>query len=66
MGGHEPTIGRCKIGTRTHHVAGESPDMKTALHLIAILALSVLIGGCASRVGVGTENHPVGVGATVR
>ena len=40
--------------------------MKTALHLIAILALSVLIGGCASRVGVGTENHHVGVGATVR
>ena len=41
-------------------------SMKTTLHFLVILTLTVLIGGCASHVGVSTPHHHVGVGATVR
>ncbi|MGB8167904.1 MAG: hypothetical protein WCF18_10465 [Chthoniobacteraceae bacterium] len=40
--------------------------MKTILQLLMVLAFAILGGGCASRVGIATPHHHVGVGATVR
>ena len=46
--------------------SGDFVSMKTTLHLLILLTLTVLTGGCASHVGVSTPHHHVGVGAAVR